>query len=150
MDLAALLDDLRAQRERMLAYMSTHRHPISGLPGMPSYRLVHAFVETLELLHAGDAPGARFSMRQWEAWAHKLLDAQLFQSVPNDVAVSMEHEGAVVRGVDGCTLTLSNMIAEQRAIMEACIAQNARVKTATPAARQRPTATQKPCAAWLA
>lgn len=115
-----LIDDVRAQRQEMLRYMVAHRHPTSGLPGMHSYRLVCAFIETLEHLQAGNVPGARRSISQWEAWATKLLDAQLFSAAPNNHAISMGE--AALHGADGCTYRLGEMLREQRAVMEACIA----------------------------
>ena len=110
----SLLMEARLQRDQMLEYITSNK--VNGrMLGMKSYRLMHAFVETLERLHAGDQ-GAHESMKKWETLAHQMLDTQLFEE-PYTCAISMSNPGVVANGADGCTVTLSDMIKHQRALL---------------------------------
>ena len=108
-----VLNNIRSQREQMLAYMQTHMKAHGRMP-VDSYCLVHAFVEVLEAIQ-NQAPTSLL-LKRWEAVANKMLDIQLFGDSPNTVAVSISNP-AYVEGVDGCTLKLSEMISNQREVL---------------------------------
>ena len=103
----------------MLDYIREECRKHGRMPGVHSYRLMHAFVETIEALHAGDHAAARRHQRQWLAFAHKLLDKQLFDDEPMCRAVSISNPGVTAHGADGVTLHLATMLKEQRAAMRA-------------------------------
>ena len=92
------------------------------MPGMTSYRLMHAFVETLEAYHDRNLQAARASTARWQAIATQMLDAQLFGET-STVAISISAPGHAVHGTDGCTFHLGEMIKQQTEAMEAARAE---------------------------
>ena len=108
-----MLDEMRACRSRMLAYMQEEHRVHGRMPGMASYRLMHAFVETLEAYHDRNLPVAHTSTAKWQAIANQMLDAQLFGDT-STVAISISAPGHAVHGTDGCTFHLGEMIKQQK------------------------------------
>jgi hypothetical protein len=115
-ELRSVLDEVRPQRDQMLQYLRTNLKNHGRMP-VDSYRLVHAFIETLEALESRDLPAARMTMKRWEAIANAMLDRQLFSDAPNTVAISMSNPEQTISGADGATLQLSQMIRHHRAIL---------------------------------
>ena len=101
----------------MLAYMQAEAKKDGTLPGMTSYRLMCAFVEAMEALHAGDTPSARQHHARWRAIANQLLERQLFDDEPLRHAVSMSTPGLTVNGADGVAMHMARMIQDQQDVM---------------------------------
>ena len=113
-DILTTLRQVRSQREAMRDFISAQLKETGRTP-IESYRLMHAFIETLEALEAGERERARPLMRKWEYLARAMLDRQLFDA-PDAMAISMV-DGSVVHGVDATTLKLSEMIQAQRQLL---------------------------------